>query len=104
VNTVGYWKREDGIRLASLRYHVDPHWDRAERDAVARYLGLGRISQLHDDRTLCRMCRGAYSSADLTDGEWSWPEVLVHYVTRHDVRPDQEFVDWVLLHTAVCDA
>jgi mono/diheme cytochrome c family protein len=83
---------------------MDPHWDRTQRDAVARYLGLGRVAKLHDGRSECRICHGAYGSAELTDGEWAWPEVLVHYVSRHDVRPDQEFVDWVLSHTAVCDA
>lgn len=104
MNTVGYWGRGEGAPAAEPRRQVDPHWDRTERDAVARYLGMGRVSRLNDGRAMCRMCRGAYSSADLTDGEWSWPEVLVHYVTRHDVRPDQPFVDWVLMHTAMCDA
>ena len=29
----------------------------------------------------------------LTDGTWSWPEGLAHYITVHDVRLPDEFVD-----------
>jgi mono/diheme cytochrome c family protein len=104
MNTVGFWRRDIGPQATDPRRHVDPHWDRTQRDAVVRYLGLGRIAQLNGGRAECRICHGAYGSADLTDGEWAWSEVLVHYVSRHDVRPDQEFVDWVLGHGAVSDA
>ena len=96
MNSVGYWKGHDRPHLPDPHEYVDPTWDRQERDIVARYLGLGRIVKVHSNQASCRMCPGSYGSADLTDGEWHWPEGLVHYLVRHDVRPDSAFVRWVL--------
>jgi hypothetical protein len=96
MNTVGYWGSSSLPFLPDPSDYVDLGWDAAERDAVVRHLQRGRIQNAHLRAQRCVLCGGSFGHNDLTDGEWSWPEDLVHYVVTHHVRPDQAFVSWVL--------
>jgi len=96
MRSVGYWRRESFPFLPDPHHYVDSSWDKAERDLVVRYLGQGRIQYPHLRGQICVLCGGSFGTNDLTDGTWSWPEDLTHYLVTHDVRPDQAFIDWAV--------
>jgi hypothetical protein len=97
---LGYWfMRGSDPTLPLPQRFVDPAWSRDERAAVLAYLRSGRVWRSFMGCSYCRICGQedrAMGCADLTDGEWVWPEGLAHYVEQHDVRLPQEFVDTVL--------
>jgi hypothetical protein len=96
MHTVGYWVSPSFPYLPDPRDYVDEGWDASERDAVIQHLTAGRVQYSHLRGRVCVMCGGTFGHDDLTDGEWSWPEDLLHYVVTHRVRPDGGFVTWVL--------
>jgi hypothetical protein len=86
--------------LPSVFDHIDRKWDPKERDLVAKHIADHRFrgeSYLGD--SVCRMCGRANGSADFKDGEYLWPEGLVHYVRDHHVRLPSAFVQHVLKKT-----
>jgi hypothetical protein len=96
MHTVGYWRSATFPFLPDPNDYIALGWDAAERDAVVRHLQAGRIQYAHLRAQQCVLCGGSFGNNDVTDGEWSWPEDLVHYVVTHGVRPDEAFVRWVL--------
>jgi hypothetical protein len=46
--------------------------------------------------SLCRICECINGSTEYESGEWSWPSGLRHYVEVHNVKPSDEFIEWVL--------
>lgn len=46
--------------------------------------------------SLCRICGCRNGGTELTDGVYVWPDGLAHYVTEHDVRLPDVFVQHVL--------
>src|SRR5262249_38569477 len=79
-----------------VRRAVRPGWRPAEREQVVAYLRNGHRWNGALGCSACRFaCRYKYSllgSGELTDGEWVWPEGLLHYVERHGVMLPEEFV------------
>lgn len=41
----------------------------------------------------CRVCGALNGSLELTDGTFSWPEGLAHYLEEHGVRLPPRFVE-----------
>lgn len=61
---------------------------------MATYLRAGAVVQSYLGFSWCRFGCGVANNtmgvADLSDGEWVWPEGLAHYVEAHHVRlPDE---------------
>ena len=106
---VGYWR---GIHRKSYRGDfmianflecpdvndfIDLAWNEEERKKVSSYLKKGRIKYSWMGCSECRICRKWDNGSHcLTDGEWIWPEGFAHYIEKHNVKPPQEFVDYVL--------
>ena len=44
----------------------------------------------------CRICQMINGSSEYETRTWKWPVGLRHYIIAHNVRPSQEFVDYVL--------
>lgn len=44
----------------------------------------------------CQMCGETRGGTEYQYNEWRWPESLLHYVQLHNVKPDQEFIDYVM--------
>ena len=44
----------------------------------------------------CRCCKKPNGSGEYVYKKWVWPEGLYHYVYEHNIKPDKEFVDYVI--------
>jgi len=91
LQSLGYWSW--GIDPTKL---VDPTWAFGERAKLVKYLRGGVKWRSYFGFSFCRFACGTpnveMGSADLTDGEWVWPEGLWHYVDKHGVMLPDEFL------------
>jgi len=120
LREVGFWcPRGSPSSLVSDRPDpralVDAAWARsADAAVVVRYLrararfvegfemGLAPCRFAADAAAGCaRAPPRELGCASLTDGVFVWPEGLPHYLRRHDVRPDDDFVAHVLAAAAL---
>lgn len=66
------------------------------REAVCDYLRNGKPVERFLGYSWCRYHCGAkdqeMGSREFSDGEWIWPEGLVHYVSNHGIVLPEEFV------------
>lgn len=46
--------------------------------------------------SLCRLCDRPNGSREFRLGGWRWPSGLDHYIREHNVRPSQEFIDFIM--------
>jgi hypothetical protein len=101
---IGYWaSHQDSNRD---RYNgkypwpedfVDPNWCGPEKDLVVAYLNRGKTVNYYKGYSCCRICgKTKNGSFERTDDKYTWPEGFVHYVSEHNVKPAQEFIDHVL--------
>lgn len=92
LEVLGWWFNEHApTGLPRPQLLIAP-MEPSQRAAVASYLRAGKALVRHDEPSHCRFQCGEteMGRADLTDGTFVWPEGLVHYVERHDVRlPDR---------------
>ncbi len=95
---VGYWWSEDEYpMLPHPRHLVEPGWRQQERDMILAYLRAGHPYAYWPGYSWCRFACGIaeekMGDKDFTDGEWTWPEGLAHYVECHAVRLPEPFVE-----------
>jgi len=66
------------------------------RAAVCHYLSNGSYCTGYRGQSYCRFHCGAerreMGHREFTDGEWIWPEGLVHYVRHHGIVLPDEFI------------
>lgn len=43
----------------------------------------------------CRVCNKMNGSSEFQLDNWKWPEGLLHYIVNHNVKPSQEFIDFI---------
>lgn len=84
--------REQGLRWPDPGSMVDASWAAQERELVVGYLRAGRVAIQFRGLSRCRFCGRDNGSAELSDGTFSWPEGLPHYLADHSVRLPAEFV------------
>eukprot|EP01043_Picozoa_sp_COSAG02_P015984 COSAG02_NODE_694_length_18422_cov_19.850188_5_plen_288_part_00 len=103
LREVGFWAVTGSTPADDQRPHPNPNVDEAwaqspAAEQLASYLRVGYIESYEMGYSNCRFggsgdgsCRtGPWMDMGciaLTDGEFVWPEGLVHYVERHAVRP-----------------
>lgn len=94
LRLIGYWSNEQNSEYPHPSAFVDPDWDADERHLVTHYLRAGMVTRAYLGYSPCRMCeKRDNGSLQVTDGVYTWPEGLSHYVTEHAVRLPQEFVE-----------
>lgn len=74
----------------------DPEW--RERDAYL--VQLDRVEALatrivYRGISLCRLCGQKNGHEAFRLGRWEWPSGYRHYIAEHDVRPSQNFIDFI---------
>jgi hypothetical protein len=102
LRRIGYWIRDFlDVEFVAPQELVGP-WDEQVRRRVLAYLSQGSYTSAMG-YSWCRFpdCPdhtrfGPMGSEDRTDGVWSWPEGLAHYVREHDVQLPSDFVEHVL--------
>jgi hypothetical protein len=43
----------------------------------------------------CRICKCSNGTGTYDTGKAEWPEGALHYVEKHNVKPSQEFIDFI---------
>jgi hypothetical protein len=98
VNAVGFWldTHESGLVFPMPQDFVRPGCHTAELERIIAYLRSGYNAHAFHGWSTCRFegcLEGEFNgSSDYTDGEWGWPEGLVHYVKCHEVMLPEEFI------------
>lgn len=102
---IGFWSKSD-----SPDKHIDLSWDVNERSLVIDYLKNAKVKDHYLGNANCRLnCKkqiktvsGMYDDglaigcADMTDGEYIFPEGYVHYVEVHGVKPPVDFINHIV--------
>jgi hypothetical protein len=102
MKKVGFWDADN-----KPEDFEDPSWDLAERDAVATYLtkNTGRTyfrNSADVTATKCRICAKSLDSThDVSDLVWVWPQEYGHYLTEHNLKPSEEFIEHVLARSGI---
>lgn len=100
---IGYWaSHKDSNRdMYNGKYpwpedFIDPDWDSSEKAIIVSYLNKGESCNHYKGYSCCRICgKTRNGSSERTDGKYTWPEGFVHYVSEHNVKPAQEFIDHI---------
>jgi hypothetical protein len=93
---LGYWSTGPGSRWPGPEAFVDHDWDADERELIVEFLRRGFVARTYMGYSHCRICSVANGALELSDGVYVWPDGLAHYVSDHDVKPPQEFIDHAL--------
>jgi len=97
IKMVGYWYSKFDKHYPYPRVLVDPNWYCNKRGKIIDYLNSGWTHTQWRGLSFCRFeCNPPafeMGSKCLTDGEWVWPEGLVHYIEKHNVQLPEEFID-----------
>jgi hypothetical protein len=88
---IGYWSSETDSRWPDVNQFIDDGLTDG-RDEVAHYLGRGFVTRAYMGYSACRICGENNGNQELTDGVYSWPEGLAHYVETHNIRLPIEFL------------
>lgn len=74
----------------------DPSW--RDRTAFLEELAKAESTAYHIEYrglSYCRLCGQVNGRDGLRKDRWEWPEGLRHYIEAHDIRPTDEFVDFI---------
>ncbi len=63
---------------------------------VVQYLDLGIPCNFYRGLSPCRLCDELLGSCEKTDGFYTWPEKLSHYITKHNVTLPDEFIEFIM--------
>lgn len=98
VKAIGFWKSEDEPHFPHPKTFQIEDWNLEERARVIKHLKNGETIRYSRGSSWCRFHCGEKNmgSADLTDGYYLYPEGLVHYLEKHQVKLPQEFITHVL--------
>ena len=100
---IGYWRVVNGrgydepAELPDPHDFVDDDWARgSEHIFVSTLVQTATPFAQWRGVSHCRCCDKSNGSQCLTmDGSWVWPQGFAHYIQEHNVRPPQEFLDYL---------
>jgi len=95
MKKVGYWRSDREPDLPNPLDHVDTKWVNSEKNIVIKYLDRGEVKNRYRGWSTCRICECRNGSTSMTDGVWLWPSGLAHYLRKHNVKPPQEFINYI---------
>ena len=97
LRAIGYWRGTGERQFPRPQWLVRLDWHNDDLGRIAAYLRSGFACAYWLGHSYCRFGCGIdeqlIGSSDLTDGEWVWPEGLVHYVERHLVHLPEPLVN-----------
>jgi len=86
IQVIGYWSAEPADGLPEPSSFVAEGRDHDAERELADLLDEGIPYMYFMGLSPCRICGKHNGSAELTDGRYSWPEGLSHYVRDHHVQ------------------
>ena len=88
---IGFWYdvHPDNIGYPKVNDFVDNNWDSESKQKVVAHLKKSFSVGAYMGHSECRICGCANGSADHTDGHFLFPEGLLHYVEKHNVRMEE---------------
>jgi hypothetical protein len=94
----GIFQADDGTEEGVPRFSefVDVGWQPGDKLRIVEYLkSAPNVLSSSSLPTPCMICGAELGDPGsfFSDGEWLWPERLVHYMIEHDVRLPDEFVE-----------
>jgi hypothetical protein len=96
----GFWRSLFEPLLPDPAWFVDTEWSAHERALVIHYLEQGQPINYWMGSSWCRFgCKEAglnMGATDMTDGIYCWPQGLVHYIYKHQLRLPSELVQYIL--------
>lgn len=97
---VGFWRETEAVERPPIlpwpADSIDPTWTGPERDALISYITRKEFRSIgYMGISDCRICGTDNGSYDFSDGEYTWPEGFAHYISEHNVKPPQAFLDHV---------
>ena len=96
MKLIGYWMTDQHDTRLPLPQELVGELSAAIRDRVCGYLTAGELFEQYRGLSWCRFRCGAADREmgfrEFTDGEWVWPEGLVHYVRHHGIVLPEEFL------------
>jgi hypothetical protein len=101
---IGYWHSIYEPMYPDPGHFVDDTWDNEEKEKIAAYLRSGhQMDYAFGGVSWCRFRCGFrdLGSLEFTDGKYLWPEGLVHYIEKHNVKLPQEVIDFMLVNKAI---
>jgi hypothetical protein len=66
-----------------------------DKDMLIHYLISGTRLLVALKVSKCQMCDQLLGTTGLTDGEWTWTSQLAHYVSEHNLKLPEEFVETI---------
>ena len=96
LTLLGYWSTGAASEWPDPEDFVDHEWDADERELIVEFLRRGFVARTYMGYSPCRICGAANGALELSDGVYVWPDGFAHYVSDHDVKPPQEFIDHAL--------
>jgi hypothetical protein len=99
LTAIGYWQSFDDLKYPDPGSFIDDNWNKEEKEKIVAYLkSAHQMPYAFGGNSWCRFrCGIAHlGSLEYTDGKYLWPEGLVHYVEKHNVKLPQEVLDHML--------
>jgi hypothetical protein len=93
----GFWRQAVDDTSRRPWPTPDPAW--ADREGFLKRLDeVQRTATVIDfmGHSRCRLCGRPNGASEFSEGGWTWPEGLRHYIADHQVRPSPDFEDFVL--------
>lgn len=100
----GYWYEKGGDTTLPKPQAREKKWKgRKDFLAALRNLEKRADSRFYKGFSKCRVCGCQNGSSDFTitvgkKTTATWPKGFRHYVKEHNVKPDQEVIDFVMKH------
>jgi len=96
MKCIGYWMENLLDEDLPLPQEIVGKMSVAVQESLCQYLQRGSVFEKYRGYSWCRFHCGVdeqeMGSREFTDGEWVWPEGLVHYVRMHSVLLPAEFI------------
>lgn len=98
MKLIGYWIRDLNDDQFPAPQELPVIQDSESRRKVVSYLDRGVRVRQYRGSSFCRFHCGAHNigGSELADGEWAWPDGLLHYVGVHGVALPEAFIATVL--------
>jgi len=100
---IGYWYSEQEPQYPHPKDLVNPEFwkeftkkNYVRKEYVADYLDKATKTIGYRGFSACRICGERLGTCERTDGKYTWPDKLSHYIMEHDVILPLTFLDHML--------